>query len=209
MLRKEKCFVVNGSGVNMQKFQLAPFPPVITFFMLSRMIYSKGIMQFLQAAAIIKKQYPEIRFTVLGNIEKKPDAIKKEELDSYIQCGIIEHYQESEEVSRYYINSSVFVLPTYYREGTPRVILEAMASGRPIITTNTPGCRETVIEGVNGFLIPIKDENSLVEKMEWFIKNPEEIQKMGKCSYDLCKAKYEVDIINKQMLSILEINENK
>jgi glycosyltransferase involved in cell wall biosynthesis len=133
------------------------------------------------------------------------DAIKEEELNFYLQQGIINHYQETDDVKSFYRNSSVFVLPTSYREGTPRVILEAMAMGRPIITSDSPGCKETVIDGITGFLVPKEDIKALTEKMIWFIENQEQIPIMGNASYELCKSKFDVNIVNRQMLEIMDI----
>ncbi len=102
--------------------------------------------------------------------------------------------------------SSVFVLPSYYREGTPRSILEALSIGRPIITTNLPGCKETVIEGVNGYLVPPKAPQKLAEVMEWFILRPELIKIMGSESRKLAEEKYDVRKINELMIKEMQLN---
>lgn len=207
LCNKNKCSIVNGSGVNMQKFTPSPYPITPTFFMLGRMIHSKGVIDFLQAAAIVKKKYPNTRFMILGKIEESmQDAIKKEDIEPYVSAGIVEHFPETDNIALYYAQCSVFVLPTAYREGTPRVILEAMASARPIITTKTPGCKETVKEGINGFFVPIHDDKALANRMIFFIENSSYIPKMGAASLDLCRNKYEISIINRKMLSIMEID---
>jgi glycosyltransferase involved in cell wall biosynthesis len=202
LLKYEKCWLVNGSGVNMQKFELAPLPERITFFMLSRVMNSKGIREYLQAAEEVKGKYPEVRFMLLGAVENIQDSLKMEDLRPYIDNGIIDYYGETDDVASYYRQCSVYVLPSY-REGTPRTVLEAMAMGRPIITTDAPGCRETVVDGVNGFLVPVQDAVALAEKMEWFIKNQDEVIKMGQASYQFCRDKFDVQKVNADMLRYL------
>ncbi|WP_455787621.1 glycosyltransferase family 4 protein [Parabacteroides goldsteinii] len=205
LVKREKCFVVNGSGVNMDKFTKTAFPDRITFFMLSRVMFSKGIREYLAAAEIVKKKYPDVRFMLLGAVEDIQDSLKREDLVPYIKDEIIDYYEETIDVRPYMEQCSVYVLPSY-REGTPRTVLEAMAMGRPIITSDAPGCRETVENGKNGFLIPIKDVNALVEKIEWFIQNPEQIPVMGERSFELCKRKFEVSKVNKDMIKICCLN---
>ncbi|TDL32841.1 glycosyltransferase family 1 protein [Jeotgalibacillus sp. S-D1] len=205
LLNKGKCQLIDGSGVNMEKFLAAEFPKQLTFFMLSRVMYSKGIREYLEAAREIKSNNKNVRFMLLGAIENMQDSMSKEDLETYIDDGTIEHYGETNDVLSYYKMSSVYVLPSY-REGTPRTVLEAMAVGRPIITTDAPGCRETVIDGKNGFLIAPKSTDQLVEKMQLFIKNPNLIKQMGDSSYELCKKKYDVKKVNKKMLSFLKIS---
>ena len=121
----------------------------------------------------------------------------------YVDDGTIELFPETDNIPQYYTMSSVFVLPTAYREGTPRVILVAMASARAIITTNTPECKKTVIEGENGFLTEIHNPEELAEKMLFFIKSPMKIEEFGKNSFRICEKKYEVSIINRNMLEIM------
>ena len=207
LVKKEKTYIVNGSGVNMEKFKLEPLPEKITFFMLSRAMYSKGVREYLQAAEIVKKQYPDVRFMLLGAVENLQDSMKQSEIDGYISKGIIDYFGETSDVARYYAMTSVYVLPSY-REGTPRTALEAMAVGRPVITTDTPGCRETVIDNVTGFLVPVKEVNKLTEKMIWFIEHPKEIFNMGIASYNFCKEKFDVEKVNQQMYNILQISFN-
>jgi glycosyltransferase involved in cell wall biosynthesis len=199
LIKREKCKLVNGSGVNMQKFKPAPLPERLTFFMLSRVMHSKGIREYLQAAKEVKGKYPEVRFMLLGAVENIQDSMTMEDLSPYIDNGIIDYYGETNDVASYYRQCSVYVLPSY-REGTPRTVLEAMAMGRPIIATDAPGCRETVVDGVTGFLVPVQDAIALAEKMEWFITNQDEIMKIGQASYQLCRDKFDVQKVNVDML---------
>lgn len=206
LVKKEKCYIVNGSGVNMSKFTPSAYPETPTFFFLGRLVYAKGGMDFVKAAKIVKEKYPNSRFIILGKIDKTvPDAIMAEDLMPYVDDRTVELFPETDDIAQYYAKSSIFVLPTAYREGTPRVILEALASARAIITTFTPGCKETVKDGVNGFFVNIHSPNDCAEKMIYFIEHPTEIERMGKESLLLCKSKYEVSIINRDMLSIMNI----
>lgn len=206
LVKKDKCYVVNGSGVNMSRFTPSVYPDVPTFFFLGRLVYAKGGMDFVKAAKIVKEKYPNSRFMILGKIDKTvPDAITSEDLMPYVNDGTVELFPETDNIVQYYAKSSVFVLPTAYREGTPRVILEALASARAIITTFTPGCKETVKDGVNGFFVPIHNSEVCAEKMMYFITHPADIERMGKESLMLCKNKYEISIINRNMLSIMDL----
>ena len=206
LVKREKCHVVNGSGVNMNKYTPAPYPDKPSFFFLGRLVHSKGGLDFAKAAKIVKGQYPDARFMILGKLEKNlPDAIKPEELMPFVEDGTIELFPETDNVPQYYAMTSVFVLPTAYREGTPRVILEAMACARAIITTNTPGCKETVTEWENGFFTAIHNPEELAKKMKYFIEYPEKVSEFGQKSYNICKNKYKVSIINKRMMEIMNI----
>ncbi len=206
LVKREKCHIVNGSGVNMGKYTPAPYPERPSFLFLGRLVHSKGGLDFAKAAKIVKSQYPKARFMLLGKLEKNlPDAIQPEEMMPYVNEGIVELFPETDDIPKYYAMTSVFVLPTAYREGTPRVILEAMASARAIITTNTPGCKETVMEGENGFFTTTHNPEELTKKMIFFIEHPEKVSEFGQKSYDICKNKYEVSITNKRMLEIMNL----
>ncbi len=204
LVKAEKCNVVNGSGVNMEHFAVAPLPEKPVFFMLSRALYSKGVKEYLDACRIVHNKYPEVRCMYLGAIEPMPDAIPLEEVQSYIEDGSIEYFGETPDVRQYTAQCSVYVLPSY-REGTPRTVLEAMSMGRPIITTDVPGCRSTVIDGKNGFLVPAYNANAVAEKMIWFIEHSDVISKMGNASHEYCVNKFEVGAVNKKMVAIMNL----
>lgn len=205
LTKTSKCEVVNGSGVNMEKFKPVQFPEKTVFFMLSRLLKSKGVVEYLKAAEIVKSEYPDVEFKLLGKFEyEMQDAIPEEVVKNYIEKGVVELYPETSDVRPYYGQCSVYVLPSY-REGTPRTVLEAMAVGRPIITTDTNGCRETVKDGVNGFLIPVGDENALALAMKKMLKNKDCIKTMGEESIAYCREKFEVGKVNHAMCKYLNI----
>ncbi|BBI68842.1 hypothetical protein PKHYL_30330 [Psychrobacter sp. KH172YL61] len=133
--------------------------------------------EYAQAAAIIKSRHPNVQFDLVGWVDDNPDAIEQRELDTWIDDGLFNFLGKLTDVKPAIADSSVYVLPSY-REGTPRTVLEAMAMGRAVITTDAPGCRETVINGHNGYLVPVKDADALAEAMQKFIDEPELIAKM-------------------------------
>ena len=205
LTNRRKCNVVNGSGVNMEKFQPAPICQNKVFFMLSRLLKSKGVVEYLKAAEMVKKDYPDAEFKLLGKFEyEMQDAVPEDFIIEYIEKGIIELYPETSDVRPYYEQCGVYVLPSY-REGTPRTVLEAMAMGRPIITTDTNGCRETVKDGINGYLVPVGDANALAHAMKCIIENPESIEEMGKESIYYCREKFEVSRVNEAMCEYMKI----
>jgi glycosyltransferase involved in cell wall biosynthesis len=166
-----------------------------TFLLIARLIRDKGIREFVQAAAILKNRHPKAIFQILGPFDSNPTAMTPEQISAWQASGSIEYLGEAKDVRPYIANSSVDVLPSY-REGLPRTVLEAMAMGRPIITTDAPGCRETVTDGENGFLVPVKDVEALAAAMEKFILQPELIKKMGERSREIVEEKYDVHKVN-------------
>ena len=143
-------------------------------------------------------------FKVIGSFDiENPGALKKEELQYYIDNNIITYPGFVNNINQWITESSVFVLPSY-REGVPRSTQEAMAIGRAIITTDVPGCRETVVEGKNGFLIPKWDVPALAKAMEYFIENPEEIKRMGEESHKIALEKFDGEKVNQRLLKIIE-----
>lgn len=204
LVNKEKTVVVNGSGVNLSYYRLTPLPNELSFLMIARIIRDKGVIEFLEACREIKEIYPNVRCFLLGGYDRNPTVLDKDLLDQYCKNGYIEYFGKVSDVRPYITKCSVFVLPSY-REGTPRSVLEAMSMGRPIITTDVPGCRETVKDGINGFLVPVKDTKSLFMKMEWFISNKDKISSMGKASYEYCLEKFDVRKVNEQIIKNLEL----
>jgi len=204
-LPRKKCEKVDGSGVNMERFAFSELPQTPTFLMISRIIKEKGVFEFARAAQIVKAKHSEARFILLGGYDNSIGAIKPEELLEYTQSGAIEIPGEVKDVSPILREAFAFVLPTYYREGIPRTILEAMASGKPVLTTDWVGTKEAVENGVNGFLVPIQSAEALADKMLYMIENKEETEKMAQASFEICKQKFDVKIINEKMLKIMEI----
>ena len=199
--------VVNGSGVDVSEYNVVPFPIInnksaLRFLLIARLLGDKGVKEYAQAARLVKAKYPQAQFDLVGWIDDNPDAIEQQELDSWINEELFNFWGKLDDVKPAIAASSIYVLPSY-REGTPRTVLEAMAMGRPIITTDAPGCRETVIDGYNGYLVPVKAVEELAAAMERFIVNPELIIEMGKASRQLVEEKFDVDAVNQSMLEAM------
>lgn len=198
-LPEEKCVQVNGSGVNMERFIKTELPETPIFLMVSRIIREKGVLEYCEAARKVKTNYPNSRFILLGGFDVSIGALKKEDIQEYIDDGSIEFPGEVKDPVSFYQQCSVFVLPSYYREGLPRTILEAMACGRAIITTDWPGCREPIEDGVNGFMIPVKDSIALADKMAALAQDHDMLTNMAEAAYKTCREKYEVGKVNASM----------
>ena len=202
--KDKKSCMVNGSGVDLDQFKKTSFPKDMSFLLIARLLKDKGLIEYFKASTIVKEKYPDIIFSLVGSIDENPSSISKKELQDKIDSGHINYYGQLKDVRPAIAESSVYVLPSY-REGTPRTVLEAMAMGRPIITTNAPGCRETVIEGENGYLVPIKCVDSLVDAILNFIENPKLVDEMGINSRKIAEQKYDVKKVNKQLLNHMQI----
>jgi glycosyltransferase involved in cell wall biosynthesis len=193
--------VVNGSGINLSEFGFSPVtsgPP--RFLLISRLIGAKGVREYAAAAQQLRRANSDVRFRLVGWVDKGADAISSDELDGWVQSGDIEYLGRLEDVRSAIVDCTVYVLPSAYREGTPRTVLEAMSTGRAIITTDAPGCRETVVDGENGYLVPVKSVEELVAAMQRFIDDPQLAVKMGKRSREIAEEKYDVRKVNAIML---------
>ena len=204
-IQVKKVEVLGGIGLNLHHYKYSEkFNSNISFIFIARLLAEKGIHDYIKAAKIVKEKYPSVKFTVLGAIDKEAlGSLKEEELESLVKTNIIEYPGHVSNVSEWIENSSVFVLPSYYREGVPRSTQEAMAIGRAIITTDVPGCRETVVDGVNGFLVPKWNPEVLAEKMIYFIEHPEQVRLMGAESYKIAVEKFDAEKVNQRLVNIL------
>ena len=201
LLRRDiRSVLVNGSGVDVGAFRPVPFPAKTSFLMIARLLSLKGVHVYAKAAQIVRARHPGVPFRLVGWIDDTPDAIREEDLRSWVDDGTIEFLGKLADVRPAIAAASVYVLPSY-REGTPRTVLEAMAMGRPVVTTDAPGCRETVRHGRNGFLVPVGDAEALATALERFILSPSLIPEMGQESRRMAVEKYDVVGVNKVMLS--------
>jgi glycosyltransferase involved in cell wall biosynthesis len=190
--------LVNGSGVDLDYYSPVPIPNRTAFLMIARLLKDKGIREFAQAARRLKAAHPEVPITLAGDLDPSPDSLSRRELEELTDCGI-DYLGHVGDVRPAIAACSVYVLPSY-REGTPRSVLEAMAMGRAIITTDAPGCRETVREGENGVLVQPRDAQSLFDAMMRFVREPALAQTMGTESRRLAEAKYDVHRVNADLL---------
>lgn len=198
---------VPGSGVDTNDYPHAPPPagaPV--FLVVARLMRDKGHYEFVDAARRLKTRWPQARFQILGPFDANPASIDARDLDAWRQEGVVDYLGETDDVRPYLAASSVFVLPSYHREGLPRSILEAMSTGRAIITTDMPGCRETVEHGVNGFITPPKNADALAGAMERFLTNPSLIVSMGAASRARALSMFDVKLVNAILLKTMGLD---
>lgn len=204
MVKKEQITILHGSGVNLDHFAIQPFPEKFGFIYIGRLIKDKGIFEYLEACKKVKATHPEIRCLLVGPFDSNPSALTKDELQPYLDDEIIEYFGEQRDVRPYLAQSNVFVLPSY-REGTPKTVLEAMASYKAIITTDAPGCKETVVDGVNGFLVPIKNYEILAEKMLFLYENPKLINQMAFEGRKMAEDLFDVKKVNNDIICAMKI----
>ena len=199
--------LVNGSGVDLEHFRVAPLPEgTPTFLLTTRLLWEKGVGEYVEAARTLKAKYPTARFRLLGPLDPNPAAVSRAQLDAWSAEGVIEYLGSTNDVRPAIADTSVFVLPSAYREGTPRSILEAMAMGRAIITTDAPGCRETVRGDENGFLVPVSDSIALASAMERFLRDPGLVAPMGVRSRAIAEEKYDVHLVNRVMMRAMGLS---
>lgn len=195
---------VNGSGVDIQQYSERPLPegpPV--FLMMARLLRDKGVYEFIDAARRVRQRLPTARFLLVGAPDSNPTAIRQSEVDGWVAEGLIDYRGHLEDPRPALAEAHVFVLPSY-REGTPRVNLEAMATGRAIITTDVVGCRETVIDGVTGLLVPSHDPAPLAEAMFRLGSDLGLAANMGKAGRCLCEERFESAAVAAATVSMLE-----
>mgnify|MGYP001177945500 CR=1 FL=1 len=206
-IRVPRSEVIGGIGVCLDAYPQCSAPKgPLRFIFVGRLLVEKGIRYFLQAAEVIKKEHPDVEFIVLGEPDGKAGrekAVSRPELMEYVRRGVITYPGRVNNVVDWLASSSVFVLPSYYREGLPRSTQEALAVGRAVITTDMPGCRETVEHASNGLLIPPHDQVALVRAIEHFIHHPEDVDVMGQRGRELAKEKFDVRACNDKILGLI------
>lgn len=205
VLDDKQIVMTHGSGVNTEKFQPMPFPDKPTFLFIGRLIRDKGISEYLSACEKIKQEFHnQVRCLLVGPYDSNPTALKAEELQPLIDSNVVEYYGEQNDVRPFIAMSTVFVLPSYH-EGTPKTVLESMAMGRAIITTDAPGCRETVKDGWNGYLVKVKSVDSVVDMMRMFIATPELAVRMGQRSRVIASNTFDVKKVDDVILRAMGI----
>ena len=206
-VKKSYAMMIKGNGINIHNYYFLErkFEKNLTFLFASKLIKSKGIIEFLDASKIILKKYPTTKFLIAGKYDDlNPDSISYKEYKNIISDMSISYLGNLSQIElrEYFYKSSVFVMPSY-GEGLPRVVLEAAATGMPIITTNVHGCRECVMPGYNGLLVEPMNEIELAEAMESFILNKLDLSKYSKNSYEMVKNDFSLELIAKEYLNAL------
>lgn len=205
MVKSANVYLIDGIGLDLDHYQVQPVAlPQTCFILIARLLREKGIYEYIEAARIIKSNHPNIRFLLLGNIDLNPSSVLESEVQDWVKEGVIEWPGQVSDVRPWIAQANVFVLPSY-REGLPRSTQEAMAMARAVITTDAPGCRETVVDGINGLLVPVRNPIALAQAMLRFIDEPLLASKMGYESLQMAKKRFNVHKINAEILAILGI----
>lgn len=197
-----------GSGVDTKKFvpiMKAAEPKAFVFILVARMLRDKGVGEFVDAARIVKKIYPETRFQLVGFLDiDNPSAISREQMDKWIREGVIEYTGPTDNVRQYLSQADCAVLPSY-REGTPRTLLEAASMALPIITTDAPGCRDTIDAGITGYMCGIKDVDGLAKCMFDMLKaSHEERNRMGMAGREKMRHQFDEEIVFNAYLNAIQ-----
>jgi glycosyltransferase involved in cell wall biosynthesis len=204
LVQEAKVFKLGGIGVDLAEWPLTkPVTKPLTFLLAARLLREKGIAEYAEAARLVKRLHPDVRFVLLGGLDPNPGGLRLSEVQAWVSEGLLE-WPGQVAVRPWLAQASVYVLPSY-REGMPRSTQEAMAMGRPVITTNAPGCRETVNDGANGFLVPIRNVHGLAAAMMRFVENPALVRTMGLESRALAEARFDVRKSNQRLLEILGV----
>lgn len=205
----KKLFVTGGSGVNLDKYYFSSMPKTNTFLFLARITPTKGIKEYIKAAYIVKEKFSQCQFDVYGAIDNVTEDSVEDIINDAVKDKVINYYGKTNNVSEVIKKCRFFVYPSYYPEGVSRCLLQALSVGRPIITCNTPGCKETVIDGINGFLVSPQNAEELAEKMIFMIKNQKKVEKMSLESRKFAEKEFNIDKINDEIISKLKKMEEK
>lgn len=188
-----------GSGVDLSHFSAVKLPnnQQITFLMLARLLWDKGVGEYVEAAKITKQEFPNARFQLLGFLDvDNQSAVHKDSVDQWVNEGSLEYLGSTDDVRQFIKNADCVVLPSYYPEGTPRSLLESAAMARPIITTDMPGCRNVVNDGITGYLCKPRDAQDLANKIKLIINAGQQSRtEMGKSGRNMIEQKYDEKIV--------------
>ncbi len=204
----EKTGLLPGSGVDTTRFapnadSSPPAPHPVRFTMIARLLKDKGVYEFVQAARLLRAEGISAEFVLVGGRdERNPRVVPQEDLEKWTTEGIITWLGEVSDVRVPLTSADVVVLPSYYREGTPRSLLEAAAMGKPLITTDNVGCRETVDDGVNGFLVPVQNAECLAEAMKKLAYSPELRARMGNAGREKILKEFDERIVIGKIMEI-------
>lgn len=196
LVDESKISLLRGEGIDVTRFEMNDNPEELSFLLIARMLWDKGIGEFVDAARIVKKKYPEITFKLLGFLGvDNPSAIDEKQMNYWIQEGVIEYLGTTKDVRPYIYDSSCVVLPSY-REGIPFSLMEGASAGKPLIATDAVGCKEVVDDGVTGYLCRIKDAEDLARCMEKIILMSEQDRKaMGIKGREKMQKEFGIDLV--------------
>jgi glycosyltransferase involved in cell wall biosynthesis len=193
-----------GSGVDLDWFSTSAVPlNPIRFLFVGRLLRSKGLLEFLEAAQIVKSRHPHVEFEVVGGFDSNPEALQMKDLEPYVRNGVIHFQGYLSDVRDALRKSACIVLPSY-REGVPRVILEAMSSGRAVIVSDAPGCKEMVEDSVTGVVVPVRDSSALAQAMERVIQSPHLLSQFGAAGRKIAESQFDQRQINQRILRLAQ-----
>ena len=209
LIDKKKCDILPGSGVDTEKFSPVEYrkqDDIFRFLLIARMLWDKGVGEYVEAAKILEKKYENVEFYLLGFLDvQNSSAISQQQMQSWIDKGYIKYLGISDTVKDEIAKVDCIVLPSYYREGTPRTLLESASMAKPIITTDNVGCRDVVDDGINGYLCNVKSVVSLVDKMEKMLQlSQEERLEMGHKGREKMIKEFDEKIVIKKYLELIE-----
>lgn len=207
IMKEEQCAFTNGSGINLQNYDYTPEPTdgLVKIIFTARMVEDKGTLVLIDAAKKLEKEYRgKVQFLLCGGLDNNPNGITKEVLESRCDGDYIQWLGYRKDVLELLKQSHIMAFPSWYREGLPKSVIEAEAIGRPVVTTDSVGCRDTVIDGENGFMVPIKDSDALAAALKKLIDNPEMRQTMGKNAREFAVSKFDINDVVKVHLDVYE-----
>lgn len=205
IVKESQCAFTNGSGIDLKNYDYIPEPSdeVIKIIFTARMVEDKGTLVLIDAANKLKSEYRnKVQFLLCGGLDTNPNGITKEMLDSKCDGEYIQWLGHRKDVLELLKSSHIMAFPSWYREGLPKSVIEAEAIGRPIVTTDSVGCRDTVIDGVNGFIIPPKNSIALADALKKLIDNPLLRKEMGKKAREFAVGKFDVNDVIEVHLDI-------
>jgi glycosyltransferase involved in cell wall biosynthesis len=209
LVAQHKVSRLPGSGIDLKKFCFTPLKDSthrpLNFLLVSRLLWDKGVGEYVEAARLVKRQYPGVSFQILGFFdEKNPREVSRAQMQIWDREGVIDYLGVSDDVQSFMVAADCIVLPSY-REGVPRTLLEAAAIGRPIVTTDVTGCRDAVDDGVNGFLCNIRDAHDLADKMTQMIELlPSKRMAMGVAGRAKMEIQFDESIVINSYLNTIE-----
>ena len=196
LVKQDQIVRINGSGVNVSHYEFERIPDAPAFVFIGRLVRGKGVMDYLDAARLVKASHPEVIFNLVGPFDTNPSALTEEDISPYVRDGTVVFHGPQKDVRPFLKDATAFVLPSYYGEGTPKSALEAMATGRPLIVADAVGCREVVREGTNGFLVPPRDPGAIAAAMLRLLDEDGLAARMGRESRRMAEKLFNVSKVN-------------
>lgn len=202
-LNENEKVLIKGSGVdlNVYDFKQEPDNGQIKIAMACRLLKDKGVYQYIEAARLVKKSHSNVEFLLIGSPDpENPNSVLAEEIDAWVHEGVITYLGHRKDIANIFANSNIVSLPSFYGEGVPKVLIEAAACGRPIVTTNNPGCRDAIVDGETGICVPVKDSLALASALVTLIEQPALRQSMGKAARNFAEAEFDIkSVVNKHL----------